>query len=137
MDNNLRKEYSKIILFIQQKRVSNKKDIAKYTGDKWHNGGFKAKLNYLIKDGYLQNTHSDVYEITPKGDGFKSYEEKEMQNSNKSFLENRIRELTIENLQLQNKNIKRQVLFLVASFVIGAITTNLKDILFLLKITPQ
>jgi hypothetical protein len=39
-----------------------------------------------------------------------------------------------ENLVLQNKHIKRYVLYALVSFIIGAIVTNIKDILILLDI---
>ncbi len=45
--------------------------------------------------------------------------------------------LTIKNLKLQNKDLKRKVWFGIIGFIAGAILTNLKDILILLKILPQ
>lgn len=47
---------------------------------------------------------------------------------------NRISELTIKNLELQNMQLKRYVLYSVIGFFVGAIVTNLKDILTLLNI---
>ena len=45
-----------------------------------------------------------------------------------------IQRLTIENLQLQNKQLNRTVLYSIIGFVMGGIVTNLKDILTLMKI---
>jgi VIT1/CCC1 family predicted Fe2+/Mn2+ transporter len=45
-----------------------------------------------------------------------------------------IQRLTIENLQLKNKQLKRTVLYSIIGFIMGAIVTNLKNILILLKI---
>lgn len=45
-----------------------------------------------------------------------------------------IKSLTIENLILQNRQLKRYVLYSSVSFILGAVLTNLKDILDLWKI---
>ena len=53
-------------------------------------------------------------------------------------LELKIKELTVKNLELQNKQMKRTVLYSIIGFLAGAIVTNLKDILILLNImTPE
>ena len=52
-------------------------------------------------------------------------------------LEIKIKELTIKNLELENKQLKRYVLYSIISFIAGAIITNLKDILNLLNLTNQ
>lgn len=50
-------------------------------------------------------------------------------------IEEEIRSLTSKNLQLQNKQLKRVVLYSIISFVAGAIVSNLKEILVLLNVT--
>lgn len=74
MDKNLKEKYIKIIEFLKQRRESNIKDIAKYVGDEWHSGVFKAILSYLSDYGYIKNTQSSTYVITPIGDKFESFE---------------------------------------------------------------
>lgn len=50
----------------------------------------------------------------------------------------KIIDLTAKNLRLQNKQMKRAVLYSIIGFLAGAIITNLKDILILLNImTPE
>ena len=137
MNDDLQYRYSKIINILKIKRELSSKDIAKHLGEEWHNGKFKALLNYLEECDYIKNTKSYNYTITPKGDEFESFDKKEQDGIEKNKLKEKINELTIENLQLQNKNLKRYTMYLIASFVAGAITTNLKDILILLKILPQ
>ena len=51
--------------------------------------------------------------------------------------EDEIRNLTSKNLQLQNKQLRRVVLYSIISFVAGAIVSNLKEILVLLNLTGQ
>jgi len=47
--------------------------------------------------------------------------------------DNEIRDLTSKNLRLQNKQMKRAVLYSIIGFIAGAIVSNLKEILILLK----
>jgi|26BtaG_2_1085354.scaffolds.fasta_scaffold00362_5 hypothetical protein len=74
------------------------------------NGGFKE---------YVENLSSHKKN---KEENFKK--EKERQN-----LSDEINRLTKVNLELQNKQMKRYILYSVISFILGAITTNIKSIL--------
>jgi hypothetical protein len=51
-------------------------------------------------------------------------------------LDKKVRELTIKNLELQNRKLKREILFGIIGFFIAALITNWKDILILLKVLP-
>ncbi|NRS90916.1 hypothetical protein HNQ02_003869 [Flavobacterium sp. 7E] len=51
--------------------------------------------------------------------------------------EDEIRNLTIHNLTLQNRQLRMYVLYSIISFISGAVLTNLKDILDLWKILTQ
>ncbi len=51
-------------------------------------------------------------------------------------LNRRIGELTIKNLELQNRKFKREIIFGIIGFIIATIITNWKDILILLKVLP-
>jgi hypothetical protein len=53
---------------------------------------------------------------------------------NKEQLEIKIAELTEINLTLQNKQLRTKMLFSIIGFIIGAIATNWKDILIILKL---
>jgi len=81
---------------------------------------------------YIANS-PDIYDIHKNG-----IREYLNENNRIKNLELKIKKLTAINVDLQNKQMKRFVLYAIISFVFGAIVTNLKDILFLLKLmTPQ
>tara|TARA_R110000823_G_C15647639_1_gene470606 strand:+ start:69 stop:527 length:459 start_codon:yes stop_codon:yes gene_type:complete len=73
--------------------------------------------------------------------GFANYYAKEKETSKKENerqeLKDEIDRLTKVNLELQNKQMKRYVVYSIIAFVLGAIITNVKDILILLNITNQ
>jgi hypothetical protein len=48
-------------------------------------------------------------------------------------LNKRIIELSITNLELQNRKLKREIWIVIISFILGAIMANLKDILTMLR----
>lgn len=75
----------------------------------------------------------EIYEIRKVG--IKEYLK---ENDRIKALELDIKELTVKNLELQNKQLKRTVVYSIIGFISGAIVTNLKDILILLNImTPE
>ena len=76
----------------------------------------------FLKQGGYAKSEQDEYDLKDKAE-------------QKENLEEQIRELTRDNLSLQNKQMKRTVLYSVIGFIFGAIITNLKDILILLNIT--
>lgn len=63
---------------------------------------------------------------------------KELEESNElNKLQIKNIELQNKNLQLQNKQMKRYVIYSIISFILGAVVTNLKDILILLNLMNQ
>ncbi|CAM4006806.1 hypothetical protein FLSI110296_08845 [Flavobacterium sinopsychrotolerans] len=70
------------------------------------------------------NPTSEVYEI--KKVGIEKYLKEE---NRVEELDLKIKELTAINLNLQNKQLKRYILYSVISFVLGAISTNIEEIL--------
>lgn len=135
MEENIKDTREKIIQFLKKKRISNSKEIAKLIGKECHNGKFKTMLNYMCLEGYIENTKTNTYIITPSGDEFESYKKTETESKGKEELENKINQLTIENLNLQNKNIRRHVAYSVIAFLAGAIFTNLKYLLSIIQTT--
>ena len=91
------------------------------------------KENELIKPSLnKKHQYHSTSEINKIADlGIEKYLSKKDSEEN-SELE--IQRLTIENLELQNKQLKRTVLYSIIGFIMGGIITNLKDILILLKI---
>jgi hypothetical protein len=91
------------------------------------------KENELIKPSlnkkFQYHSTSEINKIAELG--IEKYLKTKEVNEN-SELE--IQRLTIENLQLQNRQLKRTVLYSIICFIMGGIVTNLKDILILLKI---
>jgi hypothetical protein len=91
------------------------------------------KENELIKPSlnkkFQYHSTSEINKIAELG--IEKYLKTKEVNEN-SELE--IQRLTIENLQLQNRQLKRTVLYSIIGFIMGGIVTNLKDILILLKI---
>ena len=87
---------------------------------------FLKTKDLLISNGKrLQyNPTSEVYEI--KKVGIEKYLEEE---NRVEELDLKIKELTAINLNLQNKQLKRYILYSVISFVLGAISTNIKEVL--------
>lgn len=91
---------------------------------------FLKTKEFLKSNGKMTqyNPTSEIYEI--KKIGIEKYLEKE---SRVEELDLKIKELTAANLNLQNKQLKRYILYSVISFVLGAISTNLDKVLKLLK----
>lgn len=58
----------------------------------------------------------------------------QIESEQKEQLDTRIAELTEINLALQNKDLKIRMLYTIIGFILGAIVTNLKEILLVLKI---
>lgn len=89
-------------------------------------------------------TYNDPFSIVIPEDGILTFlknggltkisADLEKQNSVKDK-DNEIRDLTAKNLRLQNKQLKRYILYSIIFFILGVVTSNLKDILTLLKIT--
>jgi hypothetical protein len=109
--------------------VSQHKDLSQY-----ENKAIRFfKENELIKQSlnkkYQYHSTSEINKIAELG--IEKYLSKKDSEEN-SELE--IQRLTIENLKLQNKQLKRTVLYSIIGFIMGGIITNLKDILILLKI---
>ncbi|WP_159018037.1 hypothetical protein [Algibacter sp. L3A6] len=92
-------------------------------------------LVYITQNGrnVLEHNSWEDY-IKSKNNAInESYEiEKERQEQ-----KDEIDRLTKVNLELQNKQMKRYVVYSIIAFVLGAIITNVKDILILLHITNQ
>jgi hypothetical protein len=76
-------------------------------------GGFKKQ----VENSKTEKENKENY----------SKKEKERQN-----LKDEIDRLTKENLELQNRQLKRYILYSVIAFILGALITNIKDILNLL-----
>lgn len=86
----------------------------------------------INKDGWFKLTDKGK-DILNKG-GIENFNKKIEKTEN---LEIKIKELTVKNLELENKHFKRYVLYSIISFVIGALVTNIKDILILLNLNPK
>lgn len=73
--------------------------------------------------------------------GFANYYAKEKETSKKENekqdLKDEIDRLTKTNLILQNKELRNKVWYSIIGFTVGAILTNVKEILILLQILPQ
>lgn len=87
---------------------------------------FLKTKGLLISNGkrVQYNPTSEVYEI--KKVGIKKYLKEE---NRVEELDLKIKELTAINLNLQNKQLKRYILYSVISFVLGAISTNIEEVL--------
>ena len=91
-------------------------------------------------------TYNDPFVLVVPDDGISTFlknggltktaTDQEKQDSVKEK-EDEIRNLTSKNLQLQNKQLRRVVLYSIISFVAGAIVSNLKEILALLNLAGQ
>lgn len=68
-----------------------------------------------------------------KQGGYSFLEEQENSMIKEEELDKRIKELTLENLELSNKHKKRYILYSIAGFVSGAIITNIRDIIRLIE----
>jgi len=81
----------------------------------------------------ISPTHNSI--IFQRGGGFRTYyddlSKTETQGKEDRKLQQTINKLTAENLELQNKELKRKILFGIIGFIAGAIVSNLKDILAL------
>jgi hypothetical protein len=90
--------------------------------------GPDSKSIFFQKEGGFQ-----VYFKNKKKELKKSKKEEDYQKESRTF-NIEINKLTKENLILQNKDLKRKVLFGIIGFIIGAIITNLKDIIAFLQV---
>lgn len=104
---------------------------------------FWKKIMRICQDKYLvsREHNSFLYRITPTGleilIQYGSYLEY-WKSQNIEHLENQeIKELQRKNLELQNRKLKRDIIFGIIGFVIATIITNWKDILILLKVLLQ
>jgi hypothetical protein len=97
----------------------------------------------------LYGCNNDIFIIVNKNGWFKLTEKGKdilnkggIENFNKKIektenLEIKIKELTVKNLELENKHFKRYVLYSIISFIAGALVTNIEDILILLNLNPK
>lgn len=90
----------------------------------------RDELSIFLKNGGLSKIVSDL-EIEKNILEKKIKNQKEIESLNK-----RLTELSIINLELQNRKLKRELLFGIIGFIIGVIITNWKDILILMKVLP-
>ena len=100
-----------------------------------------AIMELLENDhGYVSKKDSLSYVLKNEGWNFKSFSElenKDVKMMEKEQLEFEIIRLQRENLILNNRKLKRYVIYSIIGFILGAISTNLKEILTLLKIINQ
>lgn len=105
--------------------------------------GFAEKLS--TQDGHLILYNLETLVFKKKHGSFKSYYNKIVEQNKLSELElekdkerqglkDEIDRLTIVNLELQNKQMKRYVIYSIISFILGGLLTNVKDILQLLNL---
>lgn len=88
---------------------------------------------YLINNQFAILDGSSNIKLTELGRNYFNNIEKEKIEFRNLELQNEVSELTKINLNLQNTHLKRYILFSIISFVVGAILTNLKDIIALLN----
>jgi hypothetical protein len=156
MKNTL--EYE-ILKHLYENRNLKENEVSNLHTDKEY---LKKSLSNLMKDKRIKaRSKSDeniIAEITPEGIEKLNKIESENNNNIKANLEIEnlklqkesaeysktlrkkeveIRELTSSNLILQNKQLRRYILYSIISFISGAVLTNLKDILDLWKILIQ
>lgn len=89
------------------------------------------KINDFLKANGKKAQYTltpEIYEIQKTG-----IEKYLKEKSRVEELDLKIKELIANNLHLQNKQLKRYVLYSIIGFVLGAIVTSLKDILILFK----
>ena len=98
---------------------------------------YDSAISFLNSHGLIKNERNayryiinspEIYNINEIGISEYLNENNRIKN-----LEITIKELTAINVDLQNKQLKRDVLFSTISFVVGAVITNIKDILILLE----
>ncbi|SHF75754.1 hypothetical protein SAMN05444274_108134 [Mariniphaga anaerophila] len=118
-----KQQMEQIITFLKARRTANRKDIGKQIGEGQYSDKLKSHLNYLEKGNYISKRSEDVYEITPRGDRFVSFDE-----------ENEIKNLQIENIRLQNKLLKNKLIYAIIGGIIGFVLANWKDILIMLQV---
>ncbi|PHS63376.1 MAG: hypothetical protein COB12_09510 [Flavobacterium sp.] len=127
---NLISEYEPKIVNVRRSRYDLKIESNERTKSFMENDGF-TKLESDLKNSDLKESNKSDLEV------------KNLKLENESFeyqksirkKEKKIKKLTSENLRLQNRQMKRVVLYSIIGFVAGAIISNLKDILILLNIT--
>ncbi|SNZ01730.1 hypothetical protein [Flagellimonas pacifica] len=88
-------------------------------------------------------TYNDPFVIAVPEDGISTFlkngglskiaADREKQDTTKAKDEE-IRDLTAKNLRLQNRQMKRAVLYSIIGFIVGVIATNLKDILIFFNV---
>ena len=119
-------------------------DMLDSDNEKFNRQNGEHFVSFLVKYGLVTN-HEERCDITPKGveisknGGWLEHRRKKenqrniSQNSENSLRdqERQVRELTVENLKLQNKQLKRFIIYSIIAFISGAILTNIKDILAL------
>ncbi len=115
-------------------------------------------VNYLDQNGGLgliKSKSNDVYYLTPKGNQFTNFEDLEklskkvdereelevknirLENENLEYqksirgLSKDISDLTKTNLELQNKHLKKYILYSILGFIVGVLVTNWKEIIIL------
>lgn len=109
------------------------------------------KEHDIIRSKKLDFDYNALVYITQNGRNilkFKNWEEyieNISNNKNSEFQKEKVRQdlrdeidrLTKVNLELQNKQMKRYVVYSIIAFILGAIITNVKDILILLNLMIQ
>tara|TARA_R110002124_G_scaffold55708_3_gene157720 strand:+ start:29000 stop:29413 length:414 start_codon:yes stop_codon:yes gene_type:complete len=100
-------------------------------------GLYDSAISFLNSHGLIKNERNAYRYIINSPEIFNINEigisEYLNENNRIKNLEITIKELTAINVDLQNKQLKRDVLFSTISFVVGAVITNIKDILILLE----
>lgn len=91
----------------------------------------KDGLSFFLKNGGLTKIAVDL-EIEKKASEEKIKNQKELE-----FLNKKLTKLSIINIELQNRKLKRELLFGIIGFIIGVIITNWKDILILMNVLPS
>jgi hypothetical protein len=130
---------------LEKELISKINELAKYLVEKGliveHKDltEYERKAVRFLKENELIKSNPDKrfqYQSTPEINKIKELgivEYLKLKDS-KENSELEIQRLTVENLRLRNKQLKRTVLYSIIGFIMGAIITNLKDILILLKI---
>lgn len=105
------------------------------------------EYEYFIIHGNLDNAvitpeWKSIIELHGSLSAFREYENEILEEENNKQkdiedLNKRVGVLTIENLELQNRKMKREVVIGIITFTLGAIATNWKDILVMLQIIDK